>query len=488
MIRNYLSTGKQPPEKELLGINGATNGCDASASKPPKESHNVTANGHGNNGTVNGQQAPSLRQLVDQTLRRGVHFYSMLQTDDGHWAGDYGGPHFLLPGLIIAWYVMERPAHFFGTVKKPGAVNEPDEAILLMQHYIRVHQQTDGGWGTHLESPSTMFGTTLMYVALRLLGAPANDPACITGRAFIQKHGGAVMTASWAKFYLCLLGVMDWEGHNSVPPEMWLLPNWFPFHPGRMWCHARMVYLPMGYIYGHRIVYGNAENDPLIRSLRKELYTTPYVNIKWIETRHMVAPMDNYSPIHPVMALLQNALARYETWSLFDMFRGWVRPPGLRFCLEYMKAEDLQTNFIDIGPVNKVLNMVCMFHAAEGDAADPVVASHFARVADYLWLAEDGLKMKGYNGSQCWDTSFAVQAISEAGLLDDFPETTAKVWGYLERTQILSTEVSQSTPAFQFESAKSRAQFYRHISEGGVSGHSAVFFRNIVRRPFSNLP
>jgi len=50
------------------------------------------------------------------------------------------------------------------------------------------------------------------------------------------------MTSSWAKFYLCLLGVMEWEGHNVVPPEMWLLPNWCPFHPGRMWCHARMVY------------------------------------------------------------------------------------------------------------------------------------------------------------------------------------------------------------------------------------------------------
>jgi hypothetical protein len=23
-------------------------------------------------------------------------------------------------------------------------------------HYLRVHQQTDGGWGMHIESPSTM--------------------------------------------------------------------------------------------------------------------------------------------------------------------------------------------------------------------------------------------------------------------------------------------------------------------------------------------
>ena len=40
---------------------------------------------------------------VKETARKAVHFYSMLQTEDGHWAGDYGGPHFLLPGLVIAW-------------------------------------------------------------------------------------------------------------------------------------------------------------------------------------------------------------------------------------------------------------------------------------------------------------------------------------------------------------------------------------------------
>ena len=36
---------------------------------------------------------------------------------------------------------------------------------------------------------------------------------------------------------------------------------------------------------------------------------------------------------------------------------------------------------------------------------------HGARLDDYLWVAEDGMKMQGYNGSQCWDTSFAVQVM-----------------------------------------------------------------------------
>ncbi|KAM1513985.1 hypothetical protein FF1_025506 [Malus domestica] len=89
------------------------------------------------------------------------------EAHDGHWAGDYGGPMFLLPGLII-------------TLSITGALN----AVLLKEHqremcrYLYNHQvrmNEDGGWGLHTEGPSTMFGTALNYVTLRLLGEGADD-------------------------------------------------------------------------------------------------------------------------------------------------------------------------------------------------------------------------------------------------------------------------------------------------------------------------
>ena len=225
--------------------------------------------------------------------------------------------------------------------------------------------------------------------------------------------------------------------------------------------------VPMGYLFGSKFVYAEAETDPLIRSLREELYCQPYDSIDWMKTRHMVAPMDNYSPLPWLMKIVQNLLARYETWALFQPFKNLVRKHGLTFCAEYMHAEDLQTNFIDIGPVNKVLNMLAAYNEAGRDVTGPNVACHMARVADYMWVAEDGMKMKGYNGSQCWDTSFAIQAIYEGGLLDVFPDVSKKVWSYLERCQILSTEVSQNTAAYKFETPEMRRKFYRHLSEGG---------------------
>jgi len=143
-----------------------------------------------------------------------------------------------------------------------------------------------------------------------------------------------------------------------------------------------------------------------------------------------------------------------------------VRSKGLKFAFEYIAAEDLQTNFINIGPVNKVLNLLSAFSEYQ-HLSHPIIQNHMMRIPDYLWVAEDGMKMQGYNGSQCWDTSFAIQAMAECHLLDEFPEVSKKVWAYLERTQILSTKVSKSSPAFLFESPFNRDRFYRHVSAGG---------------------
>lgn len=69
-------------------------------------------------------------------------------------------------------------------------------------------------------------------------------------RQWILHRGGVLYCTSWGKFWLSVLGVYEWEGVNPMPPEMWLLPYALPIHPGRMWCHCRMVYLPMSYVYG----------------------------------------------------------------------------------------------------------------------------------------------------------------------------------------------------------------------------------------------
>ena len=62
--------------------------------------------------------------------------------------------------------------------------------------------------------------------------------------------------------------------------------TWSAMHVGRMWCHCRMVYLPMSYLYGRRYV---GPINGIILSLRRELYTQPYHQINWDQARNLCA-------------------------------------------------------------------------------------------------------------------------------------------------------------------------------------------------------
>ena len=103
--------------------------------------------------------APCARASIDDT--------EGLQDEDGHWASDYGGPMFLVPGLVISLYVAGELETTLDA-----------RARFEMRRYLRVHQNEDGGYGLHIEGHSTMFGTVLSYVAMRLLGVDASgrDP------------------------------------------------------------------------------------------------------------------------------------------------------------------------------------------------------------------------------------------------------------------------------------------------------------------------
>ncbi|MDP3903196.1 MAG: hypothetical protein Q8Q40_04395, partial [Methylococcaceae bacterium] len=57
----------------------------------------------------NPQESNADQQQVTDALVKGINYFSCLQSEDGHWPGDYGGPLFLLPGLLIASYLTESP-------------------------------------------------------------------------------------------------------------------------------------------------------------------------------------------------------------------------------------------------------------------------------------------------------------------------------------------------------------------------------------------
>ena len=235
---------------------------------------------------------------VRASLAAGASYFARLQQSDGHWAGDYGGPMFLLPGMLIA-------CHVTGVLEEVFPTKHHTEEAL---RYLTLHQNPDdGGFGLHIEGHSTMVCTVLNYVSMRILGLKPEDERCARARRWIRARGGATRVASWGKFWLAVLGCYSWAGVNPMPPEAWLLPHakwtgigWI--HPGRYWCHCRMVYLPMSYLFGARVGgCGDASGfSPLVAELRGELFTEAggFASVDWDAARNKCAEEDVYYP-HP---------------------------------------------------------------------------------------------------------------------------------------------------------------------------------------------
>lgn len=356
--------------------------------------------------------ALSLKERARIGLLNGFSFYETLQEPDGNWAGDYGGPLFLIPGLIIASYITKTP------FEKPIQV--------LIKRNIWNHQNEDGGWGIHIEGHSTMFGTVMQYVTLRILGEDLSNPDLKRAQDWILSHGGAVKIPMWGKFYLSVLNAYEWKGNDAILPEMWKFPKWVPFHPGKYWCHNRMIFLPMSYCFGKKV---KGELTPLVKELRTELYTTDYHSIDWKKARQEACEADVYHPVDKWYLRLCKITNGYER-----IHSKRFRKKALKYAEDYIDFEDTYTRYINIGPVNQAINSICAWHNHGKDSEQ--FQSHVKRWKDYLWIAEDGAKMAGYNGSQLWDTAFVGQALVEADMETSFPEMAEKIYSFMDTTQI----------------------------------------------------
>ncbi|WVY93597.1 hypothetical protein V8G54_032685 [Vigna mungo] len=160
-------------------------------------------------------------------MKRAVHYLAALQTSHGHWPAHIGGGLFFIPLMVISLYVIGHLDSVFS--------EEHRKEIL---RYVYYHQNEDGGWGLHIEGESVMFCTTLNYICMRILGEGPNgglNNACAKGRKWIHEHGTVTHIPQWGKFWLSVLGIVDWSGCHPLPPEFWMLPNFFPMHPDLIW-------------------------------------------------------------------------------------------------------------------------------------------------------------------------------------------------------------------------------------------------------------
>jgi squalene-hopene/tetraprenyl-beta-curcumene cyclase len=166
------------------------------------------------------------------------------QFSDGHWRGPLEGDTILESEFILihAW---------------AGRMHRPEIAGAVQR--ILNEQLPGGGWAIHPGGPVDVSASVKAYFALKLTGhAPDEEPLC-RARAAIERAGGPWAVNSFSKFYLALLGQMSYADCPAVPPEMVLLPDWFPVNLHRVSAWSRTMIVPLSLMWAFKPV---REIDP----------------------------------------------------------------------------------------------------------------------------------------------------------------------------------------------------------------------------------
>jgi squalene/oxidosqualene cyclase-like protein len=353
------------------------------------------------------ERAPSPRLA----LERGARALLAKQATDGSWEAEVVWSAMITAQFVLACHVMGRSI-------------DPARRKRILRHFNRTRLPS-GTWGLSEWSPPSLFVTTLVYVAARVLGAPANDPLLARALAFMRREDVSRIP-SWGKFWLALMNLYAWEGVNPVSPEIWGMPRWLPIHPSRYYCHTRLIYMGMAALYGQRVT---APLDPLLRAIRVEIYPNGYEAVDFCAARSRLRGEDLYAP--PSLALR----ASYALLVRLERVVGKERRArSLRVLRDRIRHELRTTSHASISPVSGLLNILALF-AASGPA-DPDAERALEKLEDWIWEDdEDGMRVTGARSST-WDTSFAMLALAQAAPHADVNEGLARADRFLETQQI----------------------------------------------------
>ncbi|MBB1261646.1 squalene--hopene cyclase [Streptomyces alkaliterrae] len=154
--------------------------------------------------------AASVERALDLAvgaLRRG-------QDPTGYWKGDFESSLIGESGEVIL-------RHFLGLPR--------DEVTAEAAKTILAEQSATGGWASYHKGPDELLLSVFCYVALRLAGHEADEPAMRAAAASIREAGGIEAVDNPTMLaWLSVIGVWPWYDIPIIPPEVILLPSWFP--------------------------------------------------------------------------------------------------------------------------------------------------------------------------------------------------------------------------------------------------------------------
>ncbi len=129
------------------------------------------------------------------------------QRDDGSWLGTQTGDASWPSQLVF--YLAYRE-------QEQGELAQRAVATILDQ------QLPSGGWSLAPGGPADVSTSVQAYFALKLTGVDPSDDRLARARQVIRKIGGADMANSTTRFFLALLGQIDYDHCPVIPPELLL--------------------------------------------------------------------------------------------------------------------------------------------------------------------------------------------------------------------------------------------------------------------------
>ena len=296
-----------------------------------------------------------------------------------------------------------------------GIAREDD--LRRLANELRARQSEDGGWPVWYDGPSDLLTTVEAYYALRLTGAPADDPALVRARERVIALGGAEGSRFFTKVWLAVQGRYPWSALPVVPPEMILLPPRAPLSPYRFACWARGTFVAL------MVVLSRHPTHPQPVGL-DELFTEPpgtgpapaaKAAGAWTPWLRRAVPLARAYNRRPLRRLRARAEARIARWICerqeADGSWGGIQPPWIY--------------------------SIIALHALGYPLDHPVIARGLAGF-DGAFRVEDGDRLRVQAClSPVWDTALVAVALGEAGVSEGDPSLErAAAW-------LLSKEVDR---------------------------------------------
>jgi squalene-hopene/tetraprenyl-beta-curcumene cyclase len=273
---------------------------------------------------------------------------------------------------------------------------EDAELARLTAAWIRSKQLPDGGFAVYHGGPADLSATAEAWVALRLAGDPADALHMRRAARAVRELGGVERARVFTRIWLALFGQFPWSELPALPPEVILLPKWFPLNIYDFACWARQSIVPLLVVASQRPA----------RSLG--------FDVEELRTHPPRPPRQPLTTWAGRFQALDRLLHVYEKRPL-----GWLRDTSLRLCAEWiLRRQEADGCWGGIQPP-WVYSLMAL-HLLGYPLDHPAVRRGLRGLDDFA-IVENGVRRLEACQSPVWDTALAMVALRDAGLAKDHP-------------------------------------------------------------------